>query len=67
MTADLRDAQWRKSTFSGDTGNCVEVASNLPGIFAVRDSKNHAGLALVIEPGEWLAFVSAVKAGALGA
>ncbi|WP_424531787.1 DUF397 domain-containing protein [Sphaerisporangium viridialbum] len=67
MTVDLRHAQWRKSTFSADTGNCVEVASNLPGIFAVRDSKNPTGPALVVEPGAWLAFVRGVKAGALGA
>ncbi|WP_248958150.1 DUF397 domain-containing protein [Sphaerisporangium perillae] len=64
---DLRDALWRKSSYSGgDGGNCVEVASNLPGIVAVRDSKNLAGPALVFTPGEWSAFLSEVKDGALG-
>jgi Domain of unknown function (DUF397) len=28
---------WRKRSYSGTQGNCVEVATNLPGIVAVRD------------------------------
>ncbi|MFI6458668.1 DUF397 domain-containing protein [Streptosporangium amethystogenes] len=33
-------AEWRKSTLrQGDGNNYVEVASNLPGIVAVHDSK----------------------------
>ncbi|WP_424531280.1 DUF397 domain-containing protein [Sphaerisporangium viridialbum] len=64
MDHDLRGARWRKSTHSGgDGGNCVEVASNISGLFAVRDSKNPAGPALVCAPGEWSAFVNGVKSG----
>jgi hypothetical protein len=38
---DLTNAEWRKSTYSGSNGgNCVEVAANLPGVVAVRDSKD---------------------------
>jgi Domain of unknown function (DUF397) len=34
---DLTGARWRKSSWSGSNGgNCVEVATNLPGIVAVR-------------------------------
>ncbi|MEV7968162.1 DUF397 domain-containing protein [Sphaerisporangium sp. NPDC088356] len=66
MTHDLRAARWRKSTHSGsDGGNCVEVASNIPGLFAVRDSKNPAGPALVCTPGEWSVFLSGIKGGTL--
>jgi hypothetical protein len=36
---DLSRAEWRKSSFSSQSGNCVEVARNLPGIVAIRDSK----------------------------
>ena len=35
----LSCAQWHKSSYSGQNGNCVEVARNLPGLVAVRDSK----------------------------
>jgi Domain of unknown function (DUF397) len=40
----------------------VEVARNLPGIVAVRDSKDREGPALVFTPGEWLAFLDGVHA-----
>lgn len=59
---DLTRADWRKSSYSGNTGDCVEVARNLPGIVAVRDSKNPGGPALVFTRVGWQAFVSQVKA-----
>lgn len=43
--------------------NCVEVARNLPGIVAVRDSKNPNGPALAITPENWRAFTDQVKTG----
>ncbi len=60
---DLTHAAWRKSTRSNDGGNCVEVADNLPGVIAVRDSKNPTGPALTFSPSEWAAFTSGVKDG----
>ncbi|MFC6082287.1 DUF397 domain-containing protein [Sphaerisporangium aureirubrum] len=65
MAHDLRAAQWRKSSFSSDSGECVEVASNLPGVHIVRDSKRLAGPVLVFTTGAWSAFVTGVKAAAL--
>lgn len=59
---DLTGAVWRKSTRSGDNGGaCVEVATNLPGIVAVRDSKDPTGPALVIAQPTWRCFLSLVK------
>jgi hypothetical protein len=61
---DLTNAQWRKSSFSGGNGgNCVEVARNLPGIVAVRDSKDREGPALVFTPQQWCAFLDGVRSG----
>ena len=34
---DLSHAAWRKSSYSNNGGACVEVATNLPGLVAVRD------------------------------
>jgi hypothetical protein len=63
MQPDLKGAEWHKSSASGNTGNCVEVAANLPGIVAVRDSKNPDGAALVFSPAEWEAFIDGVCLG----
>ena len=59
---NLDRATWRKSSYSGTNGgNCVEVAHNLPGAVAVRDSKNPDGPALVFTPADWAAFTASVK------
>ena len=63
---DLTSADWRKSSYSSNTGNCVEVARNLPGVVAVRDSKDPDGPALVFTADEWRAFVSGARAGEFG-
>jgi Domain of unknown function (DUF397) len=61
---DLSGAVWRKSTRSSSDGqNCVEVAANLTGIVAVRDSRHPVGPALVVTPRNWMAFIRAVQAG----
>jgi hypothetical protein len=61
---DLSSAVWRKSSRSGDSGGqCVEVATNLSGVVAVRDSKNPDGPKLVFTPSEWKAFLGGVKTG----
>ena len=62
MTTELRGAQWRKSSYSGGSGgNCVEVATNLPGLVAIRDSKHPNGPALVLPPATWQAFTTALR------
>lgn len=63
----LDGAQWAKSSYSTDNGgNCVEVARNLPGVVAVRDSKDSAGPVLAFAPDEWRAFTAGVSAGEFG-
>ncbi|MGC4864097.1 DUF397 domain-containing protein [Micromonospora sp. DT53] len=59
---DLSNARWRKSTRSGASGgNCVEVASNMPNIVAVRDSKNADGPTLTFTPAAWAVFLARVS------
>ncbi len=58
---DISRAQWRKSSYSGNTGNCVEAA-NLGDAVAVRDSKDPSGPVLVFGRDDWQAFVQSVKA-----
>ncbi|HEY1644711.1 MAG TPA: DUF397 domain-containing protein [Streptosporangiaceae bacterium] len=65
MQQDLSGAIWRKSSRSG-SGNCVEVARNLPGVVAVRDSKDPAGPALAVTPEGWAAFTGSIRAGDFG-
>ena len=58
---DLSGAVWRKSARSNNGGACVEVATNLPGIVAVRDSKDPDGPALTFSTDDWRAFVRRLK------
>ncbi len=59
---DLSRALWRKSTYSNNGGDCVEVAEDLAGVVAVRDSKDPDGPKLIFAPVQWHAFTAAVKA-----
>ncbi|MBQ0904021.1 DUF397 domain-containing protein [Micromonospora sp. U21] len=60
--ADLSGAEWRTSTRSSSNGgDCVEVADNLPGVVAVRDSKNPDGGTLRFDPQVWHGFIDLVK------
>ncbi|TYB34557.1 DUF397 domain-containing protein [Micromonospora sp. AP08] len=61
---DLTGARWRKSTRSGGNGgDCVEVADNLAGVVAVRDSKDPAGPVLTFDPAAWMRFIETAKRG----
>jgi Domain of unknown function (DUF397) len=58
---DLSRAEWRKSSYSGQDGNCVEVARNLPGLVAVRDSEKPDGVKLVISQETWRVFLKSLR------
>ncbi|MFE7592949.1 DUF397 domain-containing protein [Kitasatospora sp. NPDC057512] len=63
MELDLARAGWRKSTYSNNGGDCVEVADGYPGVMPVRGSKDPEGAALVFQTTEWESFVVAVRSG----
>jgi len=53
---------WRKSSYSGTSGdNCVEIAATRDSVH-VRDSKDPEGPALAFTPEAWRAFVGQVAA-----
>jgi len=59
-------APWRTSTYSGNTGNCVQVAELAGGHRAVRDSKHPAGPTLLVPPVGWTAFTAGLRSGHFG-
>jgi Domain of unknown function (DUF397) len=65
MHANNPRTQWKKSSYSGNTGDCVEVAGTLEGV-AVRDSKDRGGPELEFSPENWRGFLADIKAGRPG-
>jgi len=48
----------------GELGQARErVADNLPGIVAVRDSKDRTGAVLVLTSAQWAEFIAGIRAG----
>jgi hypothetical protein len=52
---------WRKSSYSGQNGNCIEVADHGPAV-AVRDSKDPGGHQLAFPAPAWHAFARRLQA-----
>ena len=49
-----------KSSYSSGSGECVEVARNIPGTIAIRDSKTPTGPILRLTPTTWTKFTAAL-------
>jgi Domain of unknown function (DUF397) len=60
---DLSRATWRKARRSSHNGGCVEIAANLHGVTAVRDSKRPEGGAHVVTRPAFGQFLADVKRG----
>ncbi len=58
---DLSGATWRKSSYSGSGNDCVEVATDIPGVVAVRDSKDPGGPVLVFSRTAWRTFLADMR------
>ncbi|THA76551.1 DUF397 domain-containing protein [Streptomyces sp. A0642] len=59
----MTDFRFTKSSHSEPNGECVEVARNIPGTVAVRDSKSPAGPVLLLAPAAWDAFQAGLRQG----
>ncbi|WP_262701622.1 MULTISPECIES: DUF397 domain-containing protein [Streptomyces] len=53
---------FRKSSYSNGTQECVEVATNVPNTVAIRDSKDPEGRILRVTPAAWAAFQRVLRA-----
>jgi hypothetical protein len=55
---------WRKSSFSGSNGDCVEVTVLGNGAYlGIRDSKATTGPYLHFRPDAWISFVADIRSG----
>lgn len=63
LAADLGFVDWRKSSASNPSGNCVEVAALADGGVAMRNSRHPEGPALVYTRSEVAAFLVGVRNG----
>jgi hypothetical protein len=51
---------WRKSSYSGAQGSCVETASG-SGAVMVRDTTDRAAFTLSVPASAWTAFLEALR------
>ena len=51
---------WRKSSFSGQNGSCIETASN-SGVVLVQDTTNRNGGTLSFTADAWRTFLGALR------
>ncbi|GAA4665062.1 DUF397 domain-containing protein [Streptomyces youssoufiensis] len=64
VTNPSHHGTWQKSSYSaGNGGECIEVATGLPDVVPVRDSKDPDGPALAFTTSAWAAFVASVRNG----
>jgi uncharacterized protein DUF397 len=61
---NLSHAAWRKASSSNaNNGGCVEIAANLSGVIAVRDSKRPEGGAHIVDRAAFASFLVDARAG----
>ncbi|WP_043621687.1 DUF397 domain-containing protein [Nonomuraea candida] len=63
LSQDLAGAAWRKSSFSGDNGDCLEIAPLPGGRVGIRDTEDPGNPPFVVTADVFRAFTDGVKAG----
>ncbi|WP_055529694.1 DUF397 domain-containing protein [Streptomyces graminilatus] len=56
----MPDFDYRKSSYSNDAAECVEIATNIPATVAIRDSKTPTTPPLRLQPTTWETFRTAL-------
>lgn len=56
---------WRKSSASGGSGECVEVAQWESSVF-IRDSRDRSGPFLIVNSAQWLRVLRRARNGEVG-
>ncbi|MCA1196251.1 DUF397 domain-containing protein [Saccharopolyspora sp. 6V] len=64
-STELRQLSWRVSSYTGNSGNCVEVAGLPTGARAVRDTKDRDGGILILDASAWTTFLARIQQGAM--
>ncbi|MFF4830280.1 DUF397 domain-containing protein [Streptomyces sp. NPDC001315] len=59
----MPDFEYRKSSYSNEKAECVEIATNIPTTVAIRDSKNPGSSCLRFRPTTWATFRTALHEG----
>lgn len=60
--ADRSHAPWRKSTYSSQDGNCLEVSSDRSArTVAIRDTQDRDGFTLRVSSTEWHRLTASIK------
>lgn len=54
------DRKWRKASYSGNGGDCVEIGQSADGV-GVRDTKHRDGAELRFNAAAWRRFLASVK------
>ncbi|WP_326610753.1 DUF397 domain-containing protein [Streptomyces scopuliridis] len=60
-SAHTLSVEWRRSSYSTNGGNCVEIGDGIAHTVPVRDSKKPTGPILITSNASWTAFVTFAK------
>jgi hypothetical protein len=63
LQRELSSVTWHRSSHSGSGDQCVEAAALSAGRYALRDSKDPSGPALLLTEREWHSLLAAVRRG----
>jgi hypothetical protein len=58
---DIPARNWRKSSYSADASNCVEVGQPVFDALHVRDSKDCDSIHLFVDSAKWQKFTDRIK------